>query len=138
MLFADLSSYCKLLLRFQLRAAGTDDIKTSGIAVLIDVSIIKNDVVIFQQSAGAALKPIEDILFVGRFQRVIQTAHYIVSARSLTAGQDHADHLFFRCRSVASLLECDLFLTISIREKRLNLFLICRTGGLGAFLHADL
>ena len=78
----------ELLLGFQLGSAGADDVKSAGVAVLVDVCVVKDHVVVFQQTAGAALKAVEDILLVAGLQRVIQAANHVVAAGSLTAGED--------------------------------------------------
>ena len=45
----------ELLLGLQLGAAGTDDVKTAGVAELVDILVVEDDIVVLQQTAGAAL-----------------------------------------------------------------------------------
>ena len=66
MLLANLYGNRKLLFGLQLGSSGADDIKPSGISVLINVSIIKDNILILNQSAGTSLEANQDILFVGR------------------------------------------------------------------------
>ena len=47
-LFSYLSYDAELLLCLEFGSAGTDDIKTAGISILIDILIIKNDIIIFK------------------------------------------------------------------------------------------
>ena len=60
-LLADALGNGELLLGFQLGSAGADDVKSAGVAVLVDVFVVEDQVVIFQQAAGAALEAVEDI-----------------------------------------------------------------------------
>ena len=46
MLLADLCCNCKLLFCLKLGSAGTDNIETAGISVLINVFVIKDQVII--------------------------------------------------------------------------------------------
>ena len=97
MLLADLSRNCELLLGLQFGSAGADDIKTAGVPELINVLIFHDDVVVLKESARAALESIQYIVLVGCLQRIIQTADNIVSAGSLSAGQDNAYNLLLIC-----------------------------------------
>ena len=47
-LFSYLSYDAELLLCLEFGSAGTDDIKTAGISILIDILVIKNDIIIFK------------------------------------------------------------------------------------------
>ena len=42
MLLADFRYNRKLLVGLQLRSAGTDDVKSAGIAILIDIFVVKD------------------------------------------------------------------------------------------------
>ena len=60
-LFADIRNNCKLFIGFQFCSSGTDDIKTAGIAELIDVSIIENQIIIFNQTDRTVFKAIKNV-----------------------------------------------------------------------------
>ena len=55
----------KLFVCLELCSAGTDDVETACISELVDIFVCKNDIVVFNQSAGTALETIELIFFVG-------------------------------------------------------------------------
>ena len=50
-------------------------------------------VIVLEKSVRTALEAEKDIVLICRFQRIVKTADDIVSARSLSAGKDHADDL---------------------------------------------
>ena len=124
MLLAHFGSDCKLLLGLQLGAAGTDDIKAAGVAEHVDVFIIHNAVVVFQQTAGAALEAVQLIFGICGLQRVVQAADNVVAAGGLTAGQDHAHNVLLGGGGVGAFLESDFVLSVGIGEQCLNLFLV--------------
>ena len=64
-LLADLRSNLKLLLCLQLCSAGTDDIETAGISVLIDICVIEDHIFILDQSARATLESVKNVLRIG-------------------------------------------------------------------------
>ena len=137
-LLADLLRNRELLLGFQLGSAGADDVKAAGISVLVDVFVIENQIVIFQQTAGAALEAVEHIVLVGGLQCIVQAANHIVAAGGLTAGQDHAHNLLPGRRGVLTLLEGDLVLTVGVGEECLDLLLIGYALGCAAVVNANL
>ena len=55
----------KLLGGFQFGSAGTDDIKTAGVSVFVDKSVVKDHVIVFDQTAGAALEAVEHVFGIG-------------------------------------------------------------------------
>ena len=123
-LLADAFGNGELLLSLQLGSAGADDVKSAGVAVLVDVFVVEDNIVILQQTAGAALEAVEDVFLVAGLQRVVQAADDVVAAGCLTAGKDHAHDLLLGLRGVLTLLEGDLILAVGIGEQRLDLFLI--------------
>ena len=56
----------ELLLGLQLGPAGTDDVESAGVAVLIDVFVVEDQVVVLDQTARAALESVEDVFLVRR------------------------------------------------------------------------
>ena len=64
MLLADIRNDRELFVRFQLRSAGTDDIESARDAVLVDVGIVKNQIVVFNQTDRTVLKAIENVFFI--------------------------------------------------------------------------
>ena len=64
-LFAVFGDNGELLLRLQLGAAGTDDVKTAGGAILIDIFVIEDDEIVVQQTTGTALETDQDVFGVG-------------------------------------------------------------------------
>ena len=137
-LLAVLGDNGELLLSLQLGAAGADDVEAAGVAVLVDVGIVEDDEVVVQQTAGTALETNQDVLGVGGLQRVVQAAHHVVAAGSLTAGEDHADDLLLGLGGVLPLLEGDLVLAVGVGEQGLDLLLVSDALGGGAVLDADL
>ena len=127
MFLSHLRNYTELFLSLQLCPAGSDDIETAGIPVCIDESVIEFHIVIIDKSAGAALESEKNIILISSLQRIIETADDIVSAGSLSAGEDNAHYLLLCCRSIAALYESDLVLAVSIGEKGLDLILIRHT-----------
>ena len=71
MLLAHLCGNGKLLLGFQLGAAGADDIEAAGVAEHVDILVIHDAVVVLQQTAGAALEAVELIFGIGGLQSVV-------------------------------------------------------------------
>ena len=67
MLLADIRNDRELFVRFQLRSAGTDDIESACVAVLVDVGIIKNQIIIFNQTDRTVFKAIENVFFIRGF-----------------------------------------------------------------------
>ena len=63
-LLAYLGGNLELLLGFQLGSAGADDIETAGITVLIDVCIIKNNLIVFDQTTGTALETVKNVFLI--------------------------------------------------------------------------
>ena len=137
-LLADIRYNSKLLFGFELCSAGADNVKTTGVSVLIDVRIIKNQIVVFQQTAGTAFEAVQLIFLAACFQGIVQSADNIVTAGSLSAGQDNADYLLLDRRSVLALLEGDLVLAVCVGEESLDLILICNTFGCIAIFYANL
>ena len=136
-LLANLGSDGELLFGFQLGAAGADDIEAAGVAEHVDVFIIHDAVVIFQQTAGAALEAIQLIFGIGGLQGVVQAADNVMAAGGLAAGEDHTHHLLFGSGGVGALLEGDLVLAVGIGEQCLDLFLVGHALGGLADLHTD-
>ena len=64
-LLANFSCYLELLLGLELCSAGTDDVETAGVAELIDVFVVEDQVFVLDQSARAALESVKDVLRVG-------------------------------------------------------------------------
>ena len=137
-LLANLCGNGKLLFGLQLGSSGTDDIKSAGISVLINISILKHNIIVLNQSAGASLEANQDILFIGCLQGIVQTAYDIVSARCLSAGKNHADYLLLSGRSILSLLKGNLGFPVGVREQLFNFLLICCTGGSASLLDSNL
>ena len=65
MLLADFSSDCELFLSLQFCSAGTDDIETAGVSVCIDILVIKNKIIVFDQTARTVLEAVQYVLRVG-------------------------------------------------------------------------
>ena len=107
----------ELLLGLQLGTAGTDDVEAAGVAVLVDVLVAEDDVVVLQQTAGAALEAVEHVLGVGGLQRVVQAADHVVAAGSLAAGEDHANGELLIFAGVHALPENDLILAVGVGEQ---------------------
>ena len=63
--------------------AGTDDIETAGVAVSVDVVVLKNNEVIVQQTGGAALEADQNVLGVGSLQGIVQAGDNVVAAGCL-------------------------------------------------------
>ena len=114
----------KLCCCLEFGSAGADDIESAGVSVLIDEIVSHLDIVILDQSARAALEAEKNVVLVGRFECVIQTADNVVSAGCLSAGKDYADNLLLGCRGIRAFLEGDLILAVGVREEGLDLFLI--------------
>ena len=62
MLLADFSSDCELFLSLQFGSAGTDDIETAGVSVCIDILVIKNKIIVFDQTARTVLEAVQYVL----------------------------------------------------------------------------
>ena len=137
-LLADLSGNGKLLFGFQLGSAGADDVKSAGVAELIHVLVIQDPVIVLQQTAGAALEAVQDIVGVGGLQCVVQAADNVVAAGCLTAGQDDTHDLLLGLGGVLTLLEGDLILSVSVGELGGDLLLIRDALGGIAIFNADL
>ena len=138
MLFADFRRHGELLFRLQFRAAGADDVETAGIAELVDVFVVENDVFVIQKTARAALEADEDVLRIRCLQRIVKTADDVVAARRLSAGKDHADDLLLRYGGILSLHEDHFAFPVGIREQRRDLFLIRYALRFLPFLKGDL
>ena len=67
MLLADIRNDRELFASFQLRSAGTDDIESARVAVLVDVGIVKNQIIVFNQTDRTILETIENIFFIRSF-----------------------------------------------------------------------
>ena len=138
MLPAGFGNNRELLFGFQLGTAGADDVESAGVAVLVDVRVVKNQIVIVKQTAGAALEAVQDIILIGCLQRVVQAADNVVAAGRLAAGQNHTDNLLLGLGGVLTLLEGDFVLAVGVGEERLDLFLVSNTLGCAAVLDANL
>ena len=68
----------------------------------------------------------------------VKTADNIVTAASLTTGQDDTDDLLLSNGGVLTLLEGDFVLAVGVGEQSLDLFLIGYALGGAAVLNADL
>ena len=128
----------ELFFRFQFGTAGTDDIETAGVPVGVDVLVGEFDVVVIDQSGGAALEAEQDVILVGGLDGVIQTADDVVSAGGLSAGKDHTHNLLLGGGGVAALDEGDFFLAVGVGEEGFDLGLVCYALGGRADFDADL
>ena len=137
-LLADLCGNRELLLGLQLGSSGTDDVEAAGISVLIDILVVKYDELILNESAGAALEANQDVLLVGRLQRVVKAADYVVSARRLSAGKNHAYNLLFRLGGILALYKGNLRLAVGVREKLFDLLLIRHAGSSSSLFNGNL
>ena len=70
-LLANISNDSELLVGLQFGSAGTDDVETAGISVLVDVFVIKDYIAVFDQTAGAALEAVQNVFRVGSFQSIV-------------------------------------------------------------------
>ena len=123
-LLAHARRHGELLLGFQLGSAGADDVESAGVAELVDVCVVKDQVIVFQKTAGAALEAVEDIVGIGCLQGIVQAADHVVAAGSLAAGQDHAHDLLFGLGGVLADLKGYLVLAVGVGEQGGNLFLV--------------
>ena len=128
----------ELFLSLQLRTAGTDDIETAGIPVLVDVFVGELDEIVVDQSGGTALEAKEYVALVRSLERVVQTADHVMSAGRLSAGKDHAHDLFLRSGGVAALDEGHFVLAVGVGEQSLDLLLVGHALRGFAGLNADL
>ena len=103
---------------------------------MIGANNVKYDLYLVDGADKAAFEAKEHVIFVGCFQCVIKTADNIVSAGSLTAGEDDAD-VQRRERLLFAGLEGQLGAAEGAREERFHRFdVACRRGG-GALLDRD-
>ena len=85
MAVADLCADFELLLGLELCSSGTDDVESSGVAVLVDKLVSHDDVLVLEDSAGSSDESVELVLRVCLHKCVIEAADDIVSAGRLSA-----------------------------------------------------
>ena len=84
-LLAYFSCDCELFFCLELCSAGSDDVKSASVSELIDIFIVKDQIVVIQESARTVLESVKNIFFICCFQSIVKSADNIVSAGSLSA-----------------------------------------------------
>ena len=84
-------AFIELLFQFEFGSAGTDHVESAGVAVCVHEIIGDFDIAVVDESARTAFEAIEFAAGVEALDAVIQSGDDVVSAGSLSAGEDDAD-----------------------------------------------
>ena len=87
----DFETLFELCLFFELRTTRTDHVETTGVAVFVDEGVGHFKILVINKTAGTHEEAVELRSGVLLFETVIETANHVVTAGSLTAGEDDAD-----------------------------------------------
>ena len=121
----NLNTVIELPSLFEFGTTGTDDIEAAGVTVLVDDGAGEFLILTVNQTGRTTEEAVQFILRVEGFQTVIQTADHIVTAGSLTAGENHTDVKRFGANILASCgFERDEGQTVGVREEFLDLVLV--------------
>ena len=129
--FADLDTVIELPSLLQFGTTGTDDVETTGVAVLVDDIRCELLILAVNKTRRTSEEAVQLIVRIQRFKTVKETGDDVVTAGSLTSGENHThvERLCFR------LLTFDFRLryrfhsndrqTVRVREEFLDLLLVC-------------
>ena len=137
-LLSILSNDVELFLSLEFCSAGADDVETTCVSIRIDELVIELNIVVLKKSVRTALESKKNILLVCCFKSIIKTGNNVVSARSLSTGEDNTYDLLFSSGCICALFKSDLRLTICVREESLDLVLICYALCSSTFFNADI
>ena len=110
---------------FKFCSAGADNVKTARISVCVDDFVGQFDVFSVDNPRRAAQKAIEFVLGVSLLQSVINTGNNVVSAGSLTSGEDYADVFLFKIIFVVRLFKSNHRFSVGVGEKSFDFVLVC-------------
>ena len=132
-LLEDLITCLELALLLQLGTARTDDVETTGVAVLVDELVGELNILVVNQTTRTHQEAIELAVLVERLDTVIKTADNIVTTRSLTARENDT---YVDSGIVLALGRNKLYYghTIGIGEEGLDFLLVANTLSSGTFL----
>ena len=87
----DFETLFELCFFFELRTTRTNHVETTGVAVFVDEGVGHFEILVINETAGAHEEAVELRSGVLLLETVIETANHVVTAGSLTAGEDDAD-----------------------------------------------
>ena len=128
----DIQSSLELLRALEFGTARTDDVKATGVAVLLDNVLGEFTITVLNQTVGATQEAIQTAILVQSLDTIIEATNHIVSTGSLTATEDHAhvEGLLGRHRRVVTL-KSEFGHSIGAGEEGLDSLLVCnRLSGL--------
>ena len=131
---AHLNAVVELPSLFEFGTTRTDDIESAGVTVLVDDLFGQFLILALDQTGRTAQETVELVGWVKFLQSVKQTADHVVTAGSLSTGQDNAYvHYGQCCGSLAAGFHSDDRQAVGVREEFLYLFLISNTLRCSAF-----
>jgi len=131
----DLKTLVELLLLLELGTAGTDDVETTGVAVLVDDVASELNVIVLNEAGRAEDEAVETVLGIEALDAVEETRDNIMTTRSLAAREDDAYVESSRVLAAFRGFEMNVRHTIGIGEEFLDLLLI--VGRFGGFTFYD-
>ena len=130
-LLEDFKAFVELLFLFELGTARTDNVETACVAIFVDDIGSEFDVFVVNETAGAHEETVEAAVAVDFLDAVEETADHIVSAGSLSAGEDNAYIDGLAGNGVGIFLESELGKTVGVGEKFADFLLV--GNGMGGF-----
>ena len=134
-LFAVFPGGDELLFGLKFGTSGTDHIESAGIAVGVDDLIGQLHRLVFDQTVGSLEETEDAAVGVEALESVIDTGNDVVSAGSLSAGEDDSDIDRGKSLLLGGCLKGQSGTSEGIGEKFGNSFDITGTGGCAAFDH---
>jgi len=125
-LLQNLAALLKLVGFFQLGTARSDHVKTTGIAVLVNIFGSKLNVFVIDQSARTHEESVNLVVGVLTLHSIENTANHIVSARSLTAGKNDT-HILLHANLLITRHKLYDRHAVCVREQTLDFILITNT-----------
>ena len=131
--FAVFCTFIELFFEFEFGSSGTDHIESACVAVSIHEFIGDFNVVVVDESAGTAFETEEFGIFVEALDTVIDPCDHVMSAGSLSAGEDDTDVDCFSLSSGISLCECQHRHVAGGGEEGFDFFLVSECSEFFAF-----
>ena len=126
-MFAYFDTVVELPGLFEFGTSGTDDVEAAGVTVLVDDGAGEFLILAVDETGRTAEEAVELVVGVQCLQTVVETADNVVTAGSLTAGEDDADVNRFGVGiglGVGVRLERDKGQTVGVREEFLDFLLV--------------
>ena len=122
----DLQTLLELLHLLELRTAGANHVEATRVAILVGYLLRDLHVVVVDQTARTEDEAVETVLGIEFLDGIEETRDDVMTARSLTTAEDHADVHHLRVGFLAGH-ELHQRHTVGVGEQLLDFFLIAYT-----------